>query len=336
MREAGLAPLAVRSAYPVPANPPPQSRPARRRLYVRMPEVLSLKENRYDTIEIYRSIRRAVRKRHALHLDFTTLRRVTPAAALVLASEIDRWRRIRNFRPIVMDIERWDPGIAQLLLEMGLFDLVDAKNPPAFDPTAQSTQRFIRFRSGSGARGDEAIALRERLEGVTGESAVPQSRRALFRGVTEAMTNVHKHAYHGPFEDHTPILPDEWWIGGGYDIARKSLRALVFDQGVGIPNTLPRRFPLQSIVDFIKRRGWTDRDSTRIAAAMDLGATRTGNPYQGRGLPDLRRLANSARQARLRILSRCGEYIYCAGQPEQLVDYETLLGGTLIQWEIDL
>ena len=158
----------------------------------------------------------------------------------------------------------------------------------------------------------------------------------MFRGVTEAMTNVHKHAYIGPFRDQTPIIPGGWWIGGGFNAERKTLRALVFDQGIGIPVTVPRRFSLEKVFDFFQGRNLPDNDSGRIAAAMELGRTRTGNPHQGRGLPDLKLLADASPGARLRILSLRGEYIYSKVGQEQLQEHPTSLGGTLIQWEIDL
>ena len=65
-------------------------------------------------------------------MDFTTLREITPAAALILAAEIDRWRRLTDIQPTVLDVDDWDPAIARLLHDMGLFELVEAQNPPDF------------------------------------------------------------------------------------------------------------------------------------------------------------------------------------------------------------
>ena len=272
-----------------------------------MPDTLSLTHNREETLDVFRAIRRATRKFRALKLDFTTLHRVTPAAALVLAAELDRWRRIHKIRPVVFDADRWDPNVSRLLFDMGLFDLVEAQNLPVIRRDLEPVERFIRYRTGRGALGEEAVALREAVESCIGEGL--PSRRAMYRGVTEAMTNVHKHAYIGPFVDATPIIKDAWWIGGGFAPDQHRLRVLVYDQGIGIPATLPRRYALERVTDVLRGRGWHDNDAGRIAAAMELGRTRTGNPNQGRGLPDLQLFVNAADRATLRILSRRGEYI---------------------------
>lgn len=292
---------------------------------------MSLRTNRDATLDVFQTIRRAVRKRRRLKLDFTTLMEISPAAALVLAAEIDRWRRLLDFRPVVLDVDRWNSKVCRLLHDMGLFDLVEAQNSPVLDPTKAPTESFIPYRTGKGALGDDAVALRESIEGVIG-GELP-GRRDMFRGVTEAMTNVSKHAYIGPFRDGTPIVRDAWWIGGGFDLINRRLRVLVFDQGVGIPSTLPRRYAREAIKDVISGRGWGDQDASRIAAAMELGKTRTGMPNQGRGLPDLQLFVRSSNDGVLRILSSRGEYLYREGVAAQLTEHSKPLGGTLIQWE---
>ncbi len=319
---------------PLVARPYPASSPLRSALRIELPAVMSLRRNREQTLAVYQAIRRATRKRRPLRLDFTTLRETTPAASLVLASEIDRWRRIQNIRPVVIDEDRWDPVIFRLFNDLGLFDLVKVQNPPTLTGLPEHTERYIRYRTGLRALGDEAVALRQAVEVVIGEELLGKS--AMYRGVTEAMTNVHKHAYIAAYRDHTPILRDTWWIGGGFDVKQRRLRVLVFDQGVGIPVTLPRRYSMERVGDIIRGRGWKNGHAGRIAAAMELGKTRTGKQNQGRGLPDLLRFVNVRDRGSLRILSLRGEYLYVAGKQEQLVDHPTPLGGTLIQWEIDL
>ncbi|WP_409743606.1 hypothetical protein [Ferrovibrio sp.] len=284
---------------------------------------------------IVAAIRQSLRRNRPLRLDFTTLREVSPAASLVLAAELDRWRRIRQFRPRVLDYEKWDAEISRLLYEMGLFDLLQVSNPPLHLGAGEPSVSFIRFRSHVGAAGDEAKQLRLSLEALTGR--LPNTR-VLYRALSEAMSNVRHHAYpnHVP-RWPAPILKDRWWMAGSYEHVSGRLRILFYDQGWGIPRTLVREHGIEQVRQVLNLFNLVpDDDAKMIKAALNLGRTRTGNPHQGKGLPDMLKLASQRPGATLRILSGKGEYIYTCDGPEQLRVLTVPLDGTLIQWEMDI
>lgn len=273
-----------------------------------------------------------MRRRKRLKVEFIGLERVTPGAALVLAAELDRWRVLVTKRLAVFDIEKWNPNAKALLYDMGLFSLLDVANPPAMK-VAETDLKFIRFQTGALVLGQLARKLRLSIEAVAGE--IPGATY-LFDGLTEAMTNVVHHAYpHGTRYRTKPIF-GQWWMAGSFDKVNNLLTVIFFDQGKGIPETLPRTHTMEKIRGYLSSLGLVDDDSSRIKAAMHLGRTQTGRPHRGKGLLDIRSFIDESTDGRLRILSGRGEYIYRSNGAEELKTLSQSIGGTLIQWEVSL
>ena len=105
-----------------------------------------------------------------------------------------------------------------------------------------------------------------------------------------------------------------------------------YDQGIGIPTSLPRDF-----LEFLPRlydRFGGDTDAHKIAASMVVKATSTGETHRGHGMAKMQRLVSESDQGRLRILSGRGEYLYSYPGSIELRNHKRNLGGTLIQWTI--
>ena len=110
-----------------------------------------------------------------------------------------------------------------------------------------------------------------------------------------------------------------------------------YDQGVGIPATLPLKYPKEMIHSALRNLGIIgSRDGEHILAAMEIGRTRTDLPNRGRGLNDLRAFVDQSGTGNLRILSRKGEYEYSADKSEVARNHKHSLGGTLILWSVSL
>ena len=301
-----------------------------------LPKTLSFKENYDETITFFNNLREASERRIPLKIDFTTLRYVGPAAALVLAAELDSWRLMGRHRIRVLDIDRWNQDIRHILDEMGLFELIRVANPPPDLNSSRPSIRFIRFKSSDVADGELATDLRTDLEVVTGQ--IPGWQH-LYRGLAEAMTNVRQHAYSS--DSHGVSVHSntrKWWMGGAYDDQRKVLTCSFFDRGVGIPATLPRTHAWERIREFLKEWSLSENDASLIAAATAMGRTSTGAEHQGRGLADVKEFVKrSGGGGRLRILSRQGQYIYEGeGKEERTSLLSSSIGGTLIEWEVTL
>ena len=299
-----------------------------------LPETLSFEENYVETNNFFIALRRAAeRPRDFLEINFTTLRNIGPAAALVLASELHCWQLNRLRRIRVVDIEDWHPGIAVLLYQMGLFGLVNVVNPPVFRPTPNFPLHFIRFRSDKIAVGSAATRLRTDLEKLTGK--IP-SWSHLYRGLTEAMTNVRQHAYPDSLESNAQVKTNRWWMFGAFAEDQKILTCVFFDRGVGIPATLPNKFTMEHLASFFEKFGLTQNDASMIEAAMELGRTQTGARHQGRGLADIKHVVGQTPNGKLRILSGRGQYTFAGKDPADTKTLPSSIDGTLIQWEITL
>ena len=313
-----------------------QTKGRRTRRELVLPEVLSLSSNYDRFVQVIREFRKSARGgRRPAALDFKNIRKVSPAAALVLVAELDRWRRLSGGKLRAVDLELWDPEVRQLLQEMGFFKVLEVGNAPILDnERLDSDTTLIQFRTEDMVIGETAVRVREDIEAVLG-GEVP-NRRELFRAVSEAMTNSLQHAYPPHLRRDKTCAYNRWWMAGSYRRSKKLLRILFYDQGVGIPKTLPRKFPMEKIRGFFTNLGIQRDDASMIQAAIELTRSSTEQPHRGKGLPEIQRFVSDFQDARLRILSGRGEYIYISKGKTSLISHAIPLGGTLIQWEIGL
>jgi len=115
-----------------------------------------------------------------------------------------------------------------------------------------------------------------------------------------------------------------------------SLRFFVFDQGAGIPYTLPTATVWEQLrAKLAQATG--DRipnDSLMLKSALEVGRTRTGLDHRGLGLKRMSDVVTGADNGYLRILSGKGEIIYSADEKIETRDHDSHIGGTLIEWSM--
>ena len=206
------------------------------------PERLALEDDFEGVVDLLSRLRRLGRtKREAPTLiDFSAIRQVRPSGALVLAAEIDRRNglpvnRFRRFGRAAT--EEWRPNVRRLLGEMGFFDLLHVSTDVLDDEAIESAgPRYVKFLSGRKADGEAFEDLR--ANHLQPFIEVPNGD-LLYAAVSEAMTNVGQHAYKR--SGHLPDGLKRWWISAAYDAEQGELVILIYDQGRGIPQTLPRK-----------------------------------------------------------------------------------------------
>jgi len=290
---------------------------------------MSLRSNYKEVLVFFNRLRLMVGRRGRFYMDFRTIEVLSPAATLMLAAELDRWRRVGGFRPTIIDLEQWRPEVRRLLEEMGLFDLLDVKNPPPSPALTKDSARFVRFATGKGALGADAVAMRKAIEAVAGE--LPD-RRDIYDGIVESMTNVVHHAYPTRASYWVPVFQGTWWMAGSFDPLKRQLRILFYDQGVGLPATIPRKNNWEQVRALLK----SNDDGDMIAAAFEWRRSRTRLKHRGRGLARISRVIDSVSDGSVRILSGRGEYTYDRKDGGRANNNPIPLGGTLIQWELIL
>lgn len=302
---------------------------------ISLPGDLSFSRNFEHTVRFLARLRDMGKSRRTkCRIRFETARQVGPAATLALASEIDRWRIHQGIRFRVLDYESWDPNVARLFNEKGLFQLVEARRAPRKTDYSRVTgQRFVKFVRGISVEGELARELRLALQEV---SHVLINHSRLYAGLVEAMTNVVHHAYRTDLGDSTPENVRCWWMSGSYDNETHLLSIFFYDHGLGIPATLPRKYTTEKIQGILEMLGLPDDEGGRIEAAMEIGRTRTDSPGRGRGLSQIRDVISLHGNGRLRILSGKGEYLYDANGHTTRRTHAIGISGTLVHWDLVL
>jgi len=298
---------------------------------ITLPSRLDFEENYETTVSHFRLVRNASYGRFRIRkLRFDDLVFISPAAALVLASEVDRWKQRVGGR-LRANVETWNDDIKRLLCQMGYFELLELDRPPDMEkPGNVIFLNFLRGESGASDSGKLAQKLRVDIEAIIGQGI---RKLSLFEGLSEAITNVSQHAY--------PVNSliggkKQWWLSASFDKRSKKLDVMFYDQGIGIPNTLPKSHLFEGIKVYFNL--WTD--SQKLTAAMEYGRSVTGRPERGKGLTNLLEFAKAHREGVLSIYSQRGLYRFVHSSDNKTNtlsrDSQSPIGGTLIEWSVTL
>jgi len=272
-------------------------------------------------------------------LDMRLVKSITPAAALLLTAECDRWRMKTGRNKLqAVEIDKWEPSVRRRLSEMGFFEVLratcDVKDLPV-----DGEEQFLPFLKGTRSPGGPAKKLRASIE-----SFGPQviDRLALYDGLVEAMTNVHKHAYMAKGGNSRWHL---WWISASVNLSTNHLTVMVVDHGSGIARTLPRSNIWEDIRDVIGSRA--RNDALLVESAFNVEGTNrssTGLENRGKGLrEDVKGYVDSYvdthnSRASLHVITNKARYRYERDQHQQSTASSALpgeFGGTFIQWDIE-
>ena len=296
---------------------------------VSCPEILALESNFDGVVKLIDSVRERSRRRRneGTYIDFKPIRTVKPSGALVLAAELDRWNQLPKSHRFGdrSDVHAWDPQVRQLLGDMGFFDLLGVSGVPLERP--DGGPRYVKFRRGTMVDGRSIHELRE-LD-LSPFIDVPNTP-LLFAAVSEAMTNVVHHAYKGSRSQ----APRCWWLSAAHNAEEGELVILIYDQGLGIPCTVPQNFGERV------RGLFGETDAALIRAAHYLGRSETGEAHRGFGLErDVRRYVRDFEgRGTYRVISGKGEYTVQSGEggTETVRTFKRPLRGTLIEWRLEV
>ncbi|MCS4231348.1 hypothetical protein EDF77_1940 [Stenotrophomonas maltophilia] len=330
--------LRARLASIAPAQPHPDPKQSGRRVRVITPPLrLDLDENYEATIKLLRNIRFATTQlRGEMIVDLKVLEDISPAAALLLVAECDRWReKTKAQRLNAFEVWEWTPSVRRRLKEMGFFKVLNSRNIPD-DPVELGADRYVPFLTGHRNPGVPAAELRQSIEALGPNIA---DREALYEGLVEAMTNVTHHAYQSETRD---FGPERWWISASVNPDRHTMTVMVVDHGVGIAKTLPRSSTWESILkavplDMLKY----DPYIVRAAFAKDgVNKSQTGEVHRGKGLRQNIKGYVECHNSRgkLRVITNKASYTYSRHnerEVEEAISVPVPFGGTFIEWTIE-
>ncbi len=301
--------------------------------------------------------RRRPSKRRSLarvkgYYDFTKIKTMTPAAALIVAAFFDRHRQLAGVPIYVYDYDRWDPQVRETLAQVGFFELLGVPNP-ASQPAPPNSTKIERFTSEGRLRPGEVGRLIETLLGyilaahpgcLSDEQQIERTAK-LFGALIEATENTRFHAYPADTHRGYGTLPN-WWLTGSVDPTQRRLTLIVYDQGISVPGSLASyrssKWPGHGWINGIIRRfskGSFDPDDTiadhaKVRLAMKMGISSTGEEHRGKGLPVVRQAITHCDRARLHILSRNGAYLEETGKRAVSWHLKSPMIGTLIVWDL--
>lgn len=306
------------------------------------PKNLSLTTNYEDSLAFLMELRKSragrggglnknLARRWRTHIEMASIEYIGPAAGLVLAAELDSFRR-RVGRMQSLD-QYWHENVRSFFLDAGLFDLLDMRPQTVKTKTASGpATRMLKYRRGSRPDGQQADELRSELESMCGEKFGP--RVEVNNALCEAMTNAHHHAYPSSHVWWPAKPPGDWWATCAWTPDTGKMHMIIYDQGVGIPATLPRSPHWSATIPIIDRLDPERTDAGLIEAALELRRTSTNISGRGRGLYEMAEWVEHTQSGFLRILSGKGAVTYRPGKSVQRTNLRVPFQGTLVEWEI--
>ncbi|MCH2164340.1 MAG: hypothetical protein MK098_06775 [Marinovum sp.] len=315
-----------------------------KRVHLVVPEVFGLNQNYSESMSIVEQLKQeAFAKdghKRIFRLDFSQVEHVELDAFLVISAEIDRARnapgiknlnRFSAFRPRL-----WRPHVLAYLEQFGFFDdLVEyslrrTKRRKALDLGFATVPTI----ACAGMAPERAGQLSDELRNVAQFFRHPTF---VYEGLVEAMHNTVDHAYRDKdLLKYSPVIGDWWWAAAIYLHAESQIQVVMFDQGAGIPKTLPRWSKFEAVRGYFD--GWgvpLDDDGLMIRAAIQTSRTsRSSSDGRGKGLGQIVSIARELDDSSVRILSGNGQVIYRQEDDVEVSTLEKHIGGTLIEWRI--
>jgi len=317
------------------------------------PAQMDFDDNLESTLDFLDRILRWVLKRNrTVYVRLDTVTSMTPEAGFALAATI---QRCMDLKPNAVNgsFPR-SHKVRRLLTALGFSELLEILPVPESD-AAKSKRRYMSMVSGN--QGDTAV-FPDFIRKIFGDVARFSQENhfevenALKGGLGEAMLNVVQHAYNDVQKLPFPIgKPNRWWLAGYRDAEAREVCFMFIDQGATIPQTLPLNFEehvkkvTAKVVGSLQDTP-SGIDGELVLAAMNIGRTgKAQRAGQGRGLNDLKDFIQLGVNAdvksgdcdgcgTLRILSRCGSYLYEDKENETCVSLNKPLNGTLIVWRL--
>jgi len=314
------------------------------KISVILPEILNFSSKYAETTLYMQAIRRLAEhpKSQAQFrlgkVDFKNLKRVSTSAGLVLTAELAKWEdsQVMSLRPL---LDSWDKEIIRRFYHLGFFDLFDCDIPQdeidgLGEGTGLSIVKYIK-RNQLGVA--QVRDFKEEVTSIVGENVAKWP--ILKCGLDEAINNVADHAY--PDSEKFRDRDKNWYLTGSYNKKSSELKVVFYDQGVGIPTSLPASKLGERLLNWLSRRHLSHgfRDEHLLKAAVEMHRTRTGEDDRGRGLPDMLEFIKERKNGYLSIMSGRGLYKFESNDGNESVktqSFENRIYGTLIIWKTKL
>jgi len=307
------------------------------------PSVLSFSNNSIATIEFFDKLKESIftkriakRKgevrRQPFAIDLKSVRRISVPTAVVLAAELHRWSLSQKTNLRTRGVSGWSPRVRALLTGLGVFELLGVHIKQKKDDIAPEIV-LLKLQSGVKRDGESVDKLQTWFKAM---GVVFDEKRFVFGALDEAILNCIDHGYLDTGEKpRFPYAGHRWWATSCYDPVNDSLRFFVYDQGIGIPKSLPSNpnfWP--SVLKSLKAFVGEAPQSSIIESAFEIGRSRTHLAERGKGLDKMREAIDKAGAGYLRVISGQGDVSLGPTGTLKKHDHDHHIGGTLVEWSI--
>ncbi|MDB0572207.1 hypothetical protein LBW59_15710 [Ralstonia solanacearum] len=266
-----------------------------------------------------------IRRRRKVVLDFARTQKMYSEGTLLFLAEVRRLIRYSDGAANLSALVPANRKVAQVLEQIGFFRLLGVACPVQPEDDDVIYWRHAHGQSVDGAKYEDVLS---EYDGQIAESL----QKMLYKGVSEAMTNVVNHAYLAPRKDGLAWETErDWWL---FSQEKDGVLSIVFcDLGAGIPGTLPARKP--ELWRRIVMQG-RHRDGSAIKYAVHDSVTRTRQSHRGKGLGQIVSVIKDLPGAQVAIYSNAGAILRRPTGGTKVTEYADSILGTLINWMIPL
>jgi hypothetical protein len=317
----------------------------RNTLVVSAPRRMSLTENYEETVAFFNKIKKLGQ---VLAADFRRNRRgrvrpfwislaevehLSVRSAVILSAELDRLRRVVGAKLKYMGGESTTEDVTSILSELGCFSLVSVDHPESSGNHTKSRKTLIKMLCGSRLDKDKFSEFDDALGKIFAQY---RSLPRLYEGMSEALLNVQHHAYLDGVKLVYPSPGKRWWATACVDNEKRELRIFVYDQGVGIPATLPHTGYREVLTDLLTgaAHGKFGDDATLLKRALEYSRSRTEQAGRGKGFKNIMSAIDTYQTGSLRIVSGRAEVTYSGQGVIVSQRHDQHVGGTLIEWTL--
>jgi hypothetical protein len=286
-----------------------------------------------DSISLIKKL--VLDQRRPVCLDFRQTAKISTAAMLLLYAEVDRIVRLSGSKALISCIEPQKDRCRQVLNQIGFYRLIGHETTSL--PIRDDVVKWVRAEGIS--LDAEKIADLVSFQGQVDVEFVGD----LFGGITEAVANSIEHAYTDGRGDGFRHLEDvKWWMVS--QIYNSELYVLVCDLGIGVPRSLPKKFDLRKLSEYVSLVKNTlniaHPDTQAVRLAIEIGKSRTGLSHRGKGINDALAVLNKCKFGEVFILSNRGGYSVKSTNDgkryEKSFPLKRSIQGTIIGWKLPL
>lgn len=310
-----------------------------------LPEKMNF-SNEYDSTVLHINAIRKLSKHGRLSyksyklkfVNFDNLKKISTSAALVLTAELSKWDDAirKRLQPV---IDNWDKKILRQFIDLGFFELFQNKPLECYESNNHSSTnlQLVKYIKGRCGDSNKTRILKQGIIDIVGDNISKWT--FLHSGLTEAITNVSHHAY--PVKFGFSDNDKNWYLTGSFNDSTKELKIVFYDQGIGIPKSLPASDVWEKVLKFLSIIPIAERkkDEVLLKAAVSLDRTSTEQNDRGKGLQDLLEFIRQRKDGYLSILSLKGLYKFSMNNGAEKIKsehFEHSIYGTLIIWSVTL